>query len=290
MNHNHPNTSNKRILVTGGEGTVAGYIHEVFKDYEVLLEGKKSLDITKKHDVDAYLNDTRPDYIIHLAALTDVDLCETNPELALEVNFQGTKNITEGAQKLKIPLVYISTSAVFDGENPPSNGYKESDTPRPINYYAKTKLLGEKIIQDSLDDYIIVRAAWMIGGGKKEKKFISYILEKMQNGEEIKAVNDKFGTLTYAKDLVVFIRRLIEAKDNGLYHYSSYGFCSRFDIAIEMKKLLNSSSSVHGVSSQEFAKKFPAPRPTHEVLGSEKIPFIKDWKTVLTDYIKTELL
>lgn len=281
---------NSKILVTGGMGTVASYAKAIFNESAVFIMGKADLDVTKIDQIEKVFDEIKPTAVIHLAALTNVDLCEKNPDLATQINTSGTKNIVVMTKKHNIPLVYISTSAVFDGKNLPDGGYSEEDKSQPANIYAKTKLLGEKAIEKNLKNYIIVRGAWMIGGGKKEKKFISYIFKKIKNGETLRVVNDRFGTLTYAKDLLEFVKERLNKKEFGLYHFGSMGMCSRYDIANFIKKELKSSSIIKPVSSKEFSEQFPAPRPIYEVIKSVRFPFKSSWQTVLKNYMKTELL
>lgn len=282
--------STGKILVTGGMGTVGSYAKAVFNEDAVFIMGKSDLDVTRIDKIEERIKEIKPTSIIHLAAITDVDLCEKNPDLAKKVNAEGTKNIVLIAKKYNIPLVYISTSAVFDGKILSDNGYSEKDTPNPANIYAKTKFLGEKVIKENLKKYIIVRGAWMIGGGKKEKKFISYVFNKIKNEKTLHAVNDRFGTLTYAKDLLSFIKDRLNNEEFGLYHFGSTGMCSRYDIANFIKKEINSKSIILPVSYKEFVQQFPAPRPIYEVIKSVKFPFKSSWKSVLKNYIETELL
>lgn len=281
---------NSKILVTGGMGTVASYAKAVFRNDAVFVMGKGDLDVTKIENVEKVFKKIKPATIIHLAALTNVDFCEKNPDQASKVNADGTKNIALMAKKYHVPLVYISTSAVFDGKKLPNEGYSEEDKPKPVNIYAQTKLLGEETIKKTVNNYIIVRGAWMIGGGKKEKKFISYIFDKIKNGETLKVVNDRFGTLTYAKDLLAFVKERLKKKEFGLYHFGATGMCSRYDIANFIKTELNSKATIIPVSSKEFINQFPAPRPTYEVIKSIKFPFKSSWQNVLKRYIKSDLL
>lgn len=279
-----------KILVTGGTGTVSSYVKTVFKDHDVILTDKRSFDVTKKYKIKRYISKVKPDYIFHFAALTNVDFCEENKNTAKKINAFGTKNIADVCKLYSILLVYISTSAVFKGDTPPLDGYSEDDAPDPANYYGQTKLLGEQAIKNTLKEYIIIRAGWMIGGAKKEKKFLSYITNEIKQAKTIYAVDDKFGTITYAKDLLVFIRKLLLNKKFGLFHYGSKGICSRYEIAKVVRNIVNKNAKIKPVSSEKFSKRFPAPRPTYEILKSNKIPFNKHWTSVLRRYVSEELL
>lgn len=277
----------KTILVTGGNGAIGSYVPEVFKESNVILASKEDLDITKKAHVSHFVKKYNPDLIIHLAALTNVDFCEQNKHLAKKVNYEGTKNIALICKMYKIPLVYVSTATVFGGKNPPKNGYTEDDTPSPINTYGKTKLAGEKIIEKTLENYIIIRIGWLVGGKENDKFFISYMSKKILIGEDIFAVNDIFGTLAYAYDMLVFVKDKIMKEETGLYHFASKGICTRYDIALVLKKLLNPSVTVTPVKAESFRGNFPALRPKFQVITSNKYKATKTWENVLIDYIKT---
>ena len=219
----------KKILITGGKGTVGSYISKVFnKDkYNLLITGKEELDVTNKKQVFSKISKFNPDVVIHLAAKTNVDECERSPKDCFLVSSKGTKNIAEGCKKTGSLLIYTSTSAVFNGKK---KGYFEDDNPDPINVYAKAKLEGEKHIKKILNRYFIVRAGWIIGGGKLEKKFISIIIDLSKKKKELKIAQDKFGTLVYAKDLVNFFEELVSEKHpHGIYHFGTKGICSRLD-------------------------------------------------------------
>jgi len=197
----------KKVLITGGNGVLAQYVKKSFTDYQVLAPGHKELDITNDRLINSFFEKNSPEIVLHLAAKTNVDECEKSPEEAFLVNGDGTKNIAEVCKKTGSLLVYISTAAVFDGNK---EVFYEEDEPDPVNTYGKSKLQGEKYIQEVLESFLIVRAAWLIGGGKKEKKFVSYVVDQLDKGaKEIKAVSDKYGTITYAKELADLIKELV---------------------------------------------------------------------------------
>lgn len=279
----------KKILVTGGYGTIGSYVPTIFNKSKVILTGKDELDVSKKNHVINQVKKHNPDLIIHLAALTDVDLCEKKKKLAMDINFRGTNHIARVCKTYDLPLVYISTSVVFDGKNSPSVGYTEEDKTAPVNTYGRTKLLGEEIIKKLVNNYLIVRIGWLIGGGIKEKKFIRHVFQKIKNGETVYAVNDIFGTLAYGKDLMKFIKERLDNNEFGLYHFASSGICSRFDMSLQLKTILHSKSRIIPVGVVQFKENFPAPRPKHQVLISIKRPIAKSWQDALTEYVNTEL-
>lgn len=279
-----------KVLVTGGRGSLASYIPKVFtrNKFKLLLTRKNTLDVTSRKKVFKKIIEFRPEIVIHLAAMTNVDECEKNPKKCFLVNAEGTRNVAEACKKVGSLLIYMSTSAVFEGRK---KGYFENDKPNPVNVYAKAKLKGEEFIKKNLKRFYIVRAGWIIGGGKKEKKFISIIIKLSRENKEIKVADDKFGTIVYTKDLAEFFRRLsLEKLPYGIYHFGTKGICSRLDIAKEVFATLKKKVKIVPVGSNEFSANYPAPRPDYEILKSKKIKFTKDWKKSLRGYLLSEII
>lgn len=278
----------KRILITGGEGVLAQYAKISLKDFVVFSPNSRELNITDKNLVNRFFDKTKPDIVIHLAAKTNVDECEKNPKEAFLVNSEGTKNMAEACKVNNSFMIHVSTAAVFNGEK---DVFYEDDQKDPVNIYGRSKLRAENSIHKILKDSLIIRAAWLIGGGKKEKKFISYIVSQINNGaKEIKVVSDKYGVITYSKELADFIKNAINKNETGVYHIGSEGACSRFDIAKKIVEVMGSTVKIVPVPSSYFNSRFSAPRPNREVIGSKKIKFQKTWRESLEDYLKSEII
>jgi len=187
-------------------------------------------------------------------------------------------------------MVYISTIGVFYGDK--LEPYTEFDTPNPINIYGRSKLEGEKIVQNLLKKYYIVRAGWMVGGGpKKDKKFIGKIIKQMNETNRLKAVNDKVGSPTYTVDFSRCLTDLIETGYYGLYHCTNKGYCSRFDVAKKIVDLLGRSAdvTVEPVSSAYFP--LPAARARSEMSRNYKLELLgldsmRKWEDALKEYIQ----
>src|SRR3989344_5239148 len=156
-----------RILVTGASGQLGQDLVEAFeKNWEVVPTDQDNLDITNFSQVEAVLTKEKPDWIIHAAAWTDVEACAENPEKALLINGEGTRNVALAAKKIGAKMIYISTNEVFDGKK--KVPYVEADKPNPINPYGVSKLAGEKYTQEILGkDSLIVRTAWLYGSGSR---------------------------------------------------------------------------------------------------------------------------
>lgn len=276
-----------RILITGGSGMVGSYVNSVFSDSDCILTDVDSLDIRDHSEVMNSVKKIKPDIILHLAAATDVDKCELDSDWAIKINVTGTGNIVSACKKYGIALVFLSSGAVFDGLK--LQPYVENDLTNPLNVYGKTKLSGEGIIKSGLENYLIIRAGWMIGGGKKDVKFVGKIVEKMFKSDSINVVNDKFGSLTYAKNLLFSIKNLLNGNKTGIYHMVNQGMVSRYDIALEIKNILSLKRvNINPVSSGSFP--LPAPRGRSEALDNLrlrqlKLDYMCGWKEALRDYL-----
>lgn len=276
-----------KILVTGADGMVGSYVKEVFSGQDLCLTDYDSMDITSFESVQKTFVQFKPDVVLHLAGATDVDRCEKEPDWAFKSNVIGTQNLAYVCQQNNIPLVYISTGGLFNGKKEES--YTEFDVPDPVNVYAKTKLEGERVVQNLLNRYFIIRAGWMIGGGTKDKKFVGKMVERIQTQDEVFAVDDKRGAITYARDLLVTIRELIKTPFYGLYHVANHGGCTRYDIALEIKKILRSAVKVTPVSSERFP--LPAPRSPSEIICNYKLALMgmdqmPPWQEALRHYLQ----
>lgn len=288
--------SKTRLLVTGAGGMVGSYVPGVFRDYDLILTdvspGFVPLDIRDPAAVMKTVSREKPDILLHLAAATDVDRCEQEPEEAFRSNAAGTQNVALACLERDIPLVLVSTGAVFWGDKP--EPYIELDSPRPTNVYGRSKLAGEEIVASLLPDYLIVRAGWMVGGGERDKKFVGKIVRLITEGKKsLKVVNDKWGSPTYAKDFLVGIERLIQRRAVGLYHMANEGRCSRYEIAVQIRELLRYPDlELEPVSSDQFP--LPAPRGRSEALENMKLrllgfPPMRPWQEAIQEYVEGEL-
>jgi len=288
------------ILVTGANGMTGSHLTDVYgveSMYRTDLQespGIHVMDIRSIDHVMATMSQVRPDLVIHLAAETDVDLCELQPDHAYRSNMVGTLNMTVACQKYGVDLVYVSTAGLFDGTK--KDGYTEFDKPAPVNVYAQAKLEGEKIVQALHPRHYIIRAGWMFGGRHRDKKFVGKIASRCLEGGaevEIRAVDDKQGSPTYAKDLIEGIRRISGTGLYGLYHLVNGGTpATRYDVAVEIARILQTGTRVAPTSSASFV--LPAARPNSEysrnykleLMGMNRMPH---WKDAMADYLSSWL-
>lgn len=266
-----------KTLITGAGGMVGSYVDFGFKT------DQKDLDVTNLEQVMAIVKKYKPKAIIHLAALTDVDQCERDPNLAYLVNSIGAYHVALAAKSIGAKMVYISTAGVFDGKK--KTPYTEKDKPNPMNFYGRSKYLGEVLVREVLDDYIIGRVCWMFGGGKsQDKKFLAKILAQAHK-PEIKAVKDQYGSPTFGKDLVGAVKKLLEMDARGIFNLANSGVCSRYEYAREIVASAKLPIKVTPVQLSYF--KSDAVRTTNEGLISKK-KLTRPWQEAVREYIATE--
>lgn len=250
-------------------------------------------------DFEAYRTDVcnfAPNYLFHLGAHTDLEFCETNPSDAYVTNTLSVENACYIANELNIPLLYISTAGIFDGDK---ESYDDWDVPNPLCSYARSKYAGELFVKENVRKHLICRAGWMMGGGPtKDKKFINKIINQLKSGKkELYVVNDKLGTPTYTHDFAANVRLLLEKEYWGLYNIVSSGLTSRIEIVHELLDILGLKDEivVNKVNSDYFAMEYFAPRPDSERLINSKLDLrnlnkMRNWKIGLQEYIQNDFL
>jgi len=286
-----------KVLITGSGGMLGKDVYNTFKkEHQVLATDidlnenwLEYLDVREIEQCKKTINTFKPDIILHLAALTDLEYCDTHQENSWLTNALGTENIALLCKINNIKMVYISTAGIFDGEQ---DVYTDFDTPNPLSHYGKSKYYGEKIVQTLVDDYFIFRAGWMMGGYEKDKKFIGKILKQVNDGKKlIHVVDDKLGTPTYTKDFSEAILKISKTNYYGLYNQVCGGSCSRFDVAIKMKEIMNLDIEIKKVDSEFFKDEYFSTRPYSEKLinlklNSRKINYMRNWEVSLKEYLK----
>jgi dTDP-4-dehydrorhamnose reductase len=191
---------------------------------------RKEADITDPRLVDRACDEAEPDIVIHCAAFTAVDDCELRPELAFKVNAEGTENVARACRKRDIPILYLSTDYVFDGEKP--EPYVETDRPSPLNVYGQTKLAGEESVKALVARFWIVRVSWLFGPWGRN--FVRAILDQAHTGRPLRVVADQVGAPTYTMDLAEKIEAIFTRGEAGIYHVTNQGCCSWFEFANEI--------------------------------------------------------
>lgn len=293
-----------RVLVTGAGGMLGydlvptlrsrGYV-PLATDI-VKGRGIRLLDVRDYSAVSRTVSRFKPNWILHLAAETDVEKCESDPDHAYLTNVIGTENIANVCTNRDIPIVYVGTSGVFDGRKVSPQGspepYSEFDEPNPINTYGKTKFQAEKIVTQTTPTHLIVRAGWMIGGLERDKKFVGKIVAQLRKkAKKIYAVTDKTGSPTYTLDFAKAIVFIVSLNLVGLYHAACTGMGTRYEVAKEVLTILGRRDvELVAVSSDFFKRDYPAPRAMAQSLRNYKlelrgINLMPTWQIALKNYL-----
>lgn len=267
-----------KILGTGLSGLVGSRIRELllhkYEFEEISLES--GTDITKRDEVIRIIEKSNSDVVLHLAAKADVDGCEMDRERgeegdAWKINVIGTQNVVDVCQDTGKKIIYVSTDFVFDGENCPEDGYSEEDSPNPINWYAKTKYEGEKIVQKLDSDWIITRLAYPYRSTFPRKDFARAILSILEQGKKVSAVEDHIITPTFIDDIANVLDVLIQTNAKGVFHVVGSQFVSPYEAAMLIAKELGFSQSLIQKTTRAKYFKNRAKRPFCLKLKNDKI-------------------
>lgn len=279
-----------RVLVTGANGQLGSELR-VIASADYLFTDVAELDITNEDAVIAFVERNGIDTIINCAAYTNVDRAEEEPAIAESVNTTAVAVLARVAKQHNARLIHISTDYVFGGESY-ETPIKESAVPAPLGVYGRTKLLGERLIEESGCDYIIIRTSWLYS--TYGKNFVKTILRLAAERDELRVVNDQIGSPTYARDLARVIVQICERRgfEPGVYHYSNRGEISWCDFARAIMEISGAECRVVPCTTAEYGAK--APRPAYSVLDTSKIRAclgceISDWRVSLAECINQML-
>ncbi len=272
-----------RIAIIGSKGQLGTALQARLAGNTLLPLDLPELDITDPFQVRSALERFAPEVVIHAAAMTNVDQCETEPDLAYRVNALGTQNVALACQRCDATMVYISTDYIFDGAK--GAPYFEYDTPAPLSVYARSKLAGEWATQTLLRRFYIARTAWLYTPGGRN--FVQTVLRLAREKGALTMVTDESGSPTFAPDLADAIARLIPTQVYGIYHFTNSGTCSRYEWAKEILRLAG-LDHVPVTPSQNYVR--PAPVPKHVELrnlcGAQVGIRFRPWAEALADYFK----
>lgn len=286
----------KRILVTGCNGQLGRAIRKEYANEKVSFintdvvegEGITALDITDISQVMELVKSEKPDVIINCAAHTNVDACEKQWDLAYKINAIGPRNLSIAASEVNAKMIHVSTDYVFEGNG--QKPYTEFDMPNPVSAYGKTKLEGERFVQQFADRYFILRTAWLYGDGKN---FVKTMLRLAETHDEVSVVCDQLGTPTSAVELAKMIHYLEGTDNYGLFHATCEGDTNWAVFAEEIFKLAGKNVKVNHVTSEQYAQMNPASanRPAYSILDNYMLRLtseykMADWKDALQAYMK----
>ena len=265
-----------KVLIIGARGMLGRDLQPLLSlRHEVIGKDLPDLDITRPEQTLEAIGSLRPEVVINLAAITDVDGCESEKERAFRVNAQGARHVAQGCAAAGARLIHLSTDYVFDGISPVP--CTEETPPRPLNVYGESKLLGERAIQEAGGNFLILRTAWLYG--RHGKNFVDTILRLSSEQEEIRVVNDQRGSPTQTRDLSRAIEVLVGREEKGILHVTNSGSCTWFEFAGKILALKGPGDPpvrLLPISSAELGR--PARRPANSVLDCSKFERIAGWK------------
>jgi dTDP-4-dehydrorhamnose reductase len=256
----------KRVLIIGANGLIGQHMARVlaptyqvyacgaestFSDPQITIEGYRKLDFTRRTDVKRNFASFHPDLIINTASLRNINLCEKEKTLCWDVNVRGVENIVEASQEFDPILIQISSAHIFNGEN---GNYKENDLPDPVNYFGKSALSAEKIIQKSGLEYLIARTVSVYGYGINiGQNFVSKIKEKLIQNKTVEALTDHKINPTVADELALVVFQLIEKEEFGIFHIAGSESCSYYDFALAIARTFElDAQKIQPVSSSDL--------------------------------------
>jgi len=285
-----------KILITGGKGMLGRTLRRALGgEHELVVADLPDWDITKDDDFTARLLAVRPDVVIHCAAMTKVDDCETNRELAFRLNEEGTRNVALAAKLCGARLFTISTDYVFSGEPPREPwAWGEQDIPRPRTVYGASKFAGEQMAQMIYpDNTVILRIAWLYGAGGPSFVHTMAKLGADASGAPLKVVDDQRGNPTSTQVVADVIRFLLTKPDvSGIVHATCEEQCTWYELTCELRRLLGARfpRAVVPCTTAEFPR--PAPRPRNSALKKSVLNVLgyrtPPWRTALADFVARE--
>ena len=279
-----------KAMITGAAGLVGRAVAQDWARAGDQIVGfdHAALDITDEQKVNATIDGERPEILINCAAWTDVDGCELNPERAQRMNARGPDLLARACRRIGALLITISTDYVFDGEK--DGFYTQRDQPNPQSAYAVSKFEGERLAQIAWARTIVVRSGYIFGNGGTN--FLSSIIERAQRSERLRAINDSYGTPTYAPHLAGRLRQLAQLDLPGTYHVVNSGEGASFEnfARLALADAGLDTGLIEGVSMRTLTR--PAPRPRNsrlqcllsEAIGLAEMP---SWKAGVGDFVAT---
>lgn len=275
-----------RILLFGSDGMLGTALAVVFRDATLITPSLSEVDFELAGSIVAGVERAAPDLVINAAAYTAVDGAERESDRAMQINGRAVGTLAQICAQRHVPLVHYSTDYVFAGDYRP--GYDELATPAPRNVYGHSKLQGERLLQRSGSEWLLIRTSRLYGrsgaGGQTKKNFVSLMIERARTENQIAVVNDERASPTYAPDLAQATRELVDRKARGIFHRTNDGSCSWYEFAQEIFSEIRWRGKLVPVPGSHFPR--PAPRPSASVLLTTKLQPLRPWQAALKDYLK----
>jgi dTDP-4-dehydrorhamnose reductase len=276
-----------RILITGHKGQLGRCLQAALAHEELLGLDLPEHDITDPASISQLVGAFRPHVVVHSAAITNVDGCEKEPELAFRVNVLGTQNIALACQRAGATMLHVSTNDVFDGKT--GRPYYEWDPPSPQSVYAQSKAAAEFYVRTLLRRFYIVRTAWLYAQGGNN--FPAKIIAAADQYGALRVVRDEVSAPTYAPDLAQAIAQLIPTEQYGIYHFTNSGTCSRYEWACKVLEMAGRGHvPVEPITHDQWQRAAPPPlyAPIVNFSGAALGISLRPWEDALQDYFGNE--
>lgn len=274
-----------QVLVTGGAGMLAGDVIARLEGHETRVLTRQDADLADDTALRRAVDGFRPRVIFHLAAYTDVDGCEREPERATRDNVVATRNVAALARSLDALILFVSTDYVFDGAA--TSPVPPEAAARPINRYGRSKWQAEEEVRGTGGRFLIVRTSWLIG--LHGRNFVEAIRMRARRGQPLRVVDDQRGSPTFSFDLAAGLCRFADRGCTGVVHLTNQGECTWFDLAAEIVRQEGHEVKLTRVTSDEFPR--PARRPAYSVLDNSAAIAIlgsplPPWQESLSRYLE----
>ncbi len=286
------NADTPGVAVLGADGQLGRALCRALGPGRVLAWGREEFDLERPESFAARLGDLRAsggEFVVNAAAMTAVDRCESETELAWRVNAEAPGAIAELCANLGLQLVHVSTDYVFAGRG--DRPWREDDPTAPLSVYGKSKLAGEERVRAAQPDALIVRTAWVFGDGGNFVRTILGAASRAARGEgpALRVVDDQRGSPTYAQHLAEGILALLEAGESGTYHLANSGVASWWELARAATQAAGLEVPIEAVTSGAFPR--PAPRPAWSVLDLSRAEragvLLPSWQKGLRAYLES---
>lgn len=272
-----------RVTLFGASGLLGRDLVQELSGEQLTALSVEDVDLRDHARVRDVIRDSRPEWILLLAAYTDVDGCESNRDLAFAVNCDGAVNVAQAAREAGSRLLFVSTDYVFDGSK--GSPYQTTDARNPASVYGESKARAEERLLEILPEVCIARTAWLFGHGGK--CFPATILKLASTRPEISVVNDQRGSPTFTRDLASALVQLCRASARGIVHVTNSGNCTWYDFATEIVRMSGMPTKVKPVTTAEFPR--PARRPAYSVLSPDSLHayniHMPEWQDALRRYL-----
>ena len=283
----------KKLLLFGARGRLGAALARAYgEDWNVVALGRREGDLSSPETVASILRQEKPAIVINSAAMTNVDVCETERDLATTVNADAPGALARACTDCGARLIHISTDYVFSGNA--SKPYDEHAAPDPISWYGQTKLQGEEQVLSAGDQHAVIRVSWVFGPDRDS--FVDKALHSSLRGEPVKAVTDKWSSPTYTLDVAEALRALFsDEAPGGVYHFCNRGVCTWRAWAEEGIKaavalgLPVKTTSVDPLKLADI-KAMVAPRPIYSPMTCERIEGLlghplRSWQDAVHSYV-----